>query len=116
MDSSPLFQVIVDRDFVQRLAKEEVKRLIEEVGDGTWWDLKRLEAETCRKRDWLIDNILLNPRFKEEMKLISNGRENGRWMVRAAPMRVFLDKHFHELNGKRGAQTWADHEIRCHQL
>ncbi|WP_249723392.1 DUF771 domain-containing protein [Paenibacillus dendritiformis] len=100
LNSSPLFKVIVDQEFVQRLAKEEVKRLVEETGAGTWWDLKRLEAETCRKRDWLIDNILLNPRFKAEMKLISNGCDNGRWMFRAAGMRAFLDKHFQELNGK----------------
>lgn len=101
MDSSPFFKVVIDQEFVKQLAKEEVKRLIGEAGEGTWWDLKRLEVETCRKRDWLIENILLNPRFKDEMKLISNGRESGRWMVRAAPMRVFLDKHFHELNGKQ---------------
>ncbi|MCY9764806.1 DUF771 domain-containing protein [Paenibacillus alvei] len=101
MESSPLFKVVVDQEYVKQLAKEEVKRLIVESGEGTWWDLKRLEVETCRKRDWLIENILLNPRFKDEMKLISNGRESGRWMVRAAPMRMFLDKHFHELNGKQ---------------
>ncbi|MCE5168500.1 DUF771 domain-containing protein [Paenibacillus profundus] len=101
MESSPVFKVIVDQAFVQRLAKEEVIRIVEEAGGGTWWDLKRLEAETCRKRDWLIDNILLNPKFKEEMKLISNGREGGRWMFRAAGMKAFLDKHFQELNGKQ---------------
>lgn len=96
-----MFKIIVDERLLRELAKEEVKKLLEGIEEGSWWDLKRLESETCRKRDWLIENILLNPKFKEEMKIISNGRESGRWMVRAAPMKSFLDKYFHELNGKQ---------------
>lgn len=96
MQSSPVVQVIVDNEFIRELAEKEIKRIVE--SSGTWWDMKRLESETCRKRDWLIENILLNPKFREEMKVISNNREGGRWMFRAGEMRSFLDKHFHHLN------------------
>jgi len=93
-----MFKVIVDQNLVSKLAKEEISRIIGESGSGTWWDLKRLEAETCRKRDWLIENILLNPIFKLEMNDISNKCESGRWMFKGEAMRNFLNIHFHELN------------------
>jgi len=96
MESSATIQVIVDHEFVRRLAKEEMQKIIEET--GTWWDMRRLEFETCRKRDWLISNILLNPRFKSEMDQITNGCEGGRWMFKGTEMKTFLDKHFHHLN------------------
>ncbi|MEJ8546597.1 DUF771 domain-containing protein [Brevibacillus borstelensis] len=100
MTTSSAIQVIVDEQYIRELVKENVKNALEDSGIGCWWDLKRLEAETCRKRDWLIENILLNPNFKEEMTLISNGRESSRWMFRAEEMRKFLDQHFHYLNAK----------------
>ncbi|MNL14346.1 hypothetical protein D3C87_1352810 [compost metagenome] len=99
MDTSPAFKIIVDEHLVRELAKEEVRRLLD-VTEGSWWDLKRLESETCRKRDWLIENILLNPNFREEMKIISNNRDGGRWMFRASLMKEFLDRHFHHLNSR----------------
>ncbi|PAD73699.1 DUF771 domain-containing protein [Paenibacillus campinasensis] len=98
MESTPIFKLIVDEGLVRELAKEEVRRLLKESGEGIWWDMKRLEFETCRKRDWLISKILLNPRFKSEMEQITNGCEGGRWMFKGAEMKSFLDKHFHYLN------------------
>lgn len=95
---SPIIQVMIDQDFVRRLAEAEVKRLVQDVEPGAWWDMKRLEAETCRKRDWLIANILLNPVYQQDMKGISNGGEGGRWMFKASGMRKFLDTHFENLN------------------
>lgn len=96
MDS--ILKVVVDNKLLRELAKEEVSKFIEEIREGSWWDMKRLEAETCRKRDWLIDNILLNPIYKEEMEIISNSREGGRWMFKASEMRTFLNTNFHYLN------------------
>jgi len=97
----PMFKIIVDDQLVKELAKEEIKKMLQGQGEGIWWDLKRLEVETCRKRDWLLEKIILNPRYKEEMSYISNGREGGRWMFRAADMKAFLDRNFHELNRNR---------------
>lgn len=96
--NSPVIQVVIDPAYVRELAKAEMQRILKDFSPGAWWDMKRLEAETCRKRDWLLENILLNPKFKEEMKDITNSCEGGRWMFRAAEMRNFLDKHFHYLN------------------
>ncbi|MEK8132935.1 DUF771 domain-containing protein [Paenibacillus filicis] len=98
MEKHASFKIIVDESTVEKLAKDEVKRILEGVSEGSWWDLKRLEHETCRKRDWLKEKILLNPEFKEEMSYISNGCEGGQWMFRAAAMREFLDRYFDELN------------------
>lgn len=104
LETQTAIQVVIDPAFVRDLAQAEIQRLININDLGTWWDMKRLEAETCRKRDWLIDNILLNPAFKEEMKEISNNRDGGRWMFRGPEMKSFLDRHFHHLNrsGKTG--------------
>lgn len=101
MNSSPVIKLVIDQEFVRQLAEEEIKRLLNGVGEGSWWDMKRLENETCRKRDWLISNILLNPQFKLEMQSISNGCEGGRWIFKAPEMKSFLDSHFHFLNRNR---------------
>ncbi|MEK4882364.1 MULTISPECIES: DUF771 domain-containing protein [Paenibacillus] len=95
---SPVIQLVIDPEYVRQLAESEIKRLMQDFGPGAWWDMKRLESETCRKRDWLLANILLNPSFKQEMKLVSNGGEGGRWMFKAQGMRQFLDKNFEVLN------------------
>ncbi|WP_233184959.1 DUF771 domain-containing protein [Paenibacillus sonchi] len=96
--NSPVIQVVIDPVFVQQLAEAEMKRLMQEYGPGTWWDFKRLEQETCRKRDWLLSNILLNPKYRKEMETIGNNCDGGRWMFKGAAMQRFLDEHFHDLN------------------
>ncbi|ETT61871.1 hypothetical protein BSK66_25950 [Paenibacillus odorifer] len=98
---SPIIQLVIDPEYVRQLAEAEVKRIMQNSNHGSWWDMKRLEVETCRKRDWLISNILLNPQFKLEMQSISNGCEGGRWIFKAPEMKLFLDNHFHFLNRNR---------------
>lgn len=98
---TPVIQVVIDPDYVRQLAEAEIKRQMQEHAPGIWWDMKRLEAETCRKRDWLLANILLNPSFKQDMYLCSNGGEGGRWMFRASEMSRFLDTNFEALNKSR---------------
>ncbi|UNL94043.1 DUF771 domain-containing protein [Paenibacillus polymyxa] len=95
---SQAFKVVVDQEFIRQLAEKEIKKMLAGFECGSWWDMKRLEIETCRKRDWLLENILLNPNFKQEMTQITNGCDGGRWMIRAPEMKFFLDKHFHYLN------------------
>gem|GEM_PF-1539619 len=104
--ATPLVKIVVDEQLVKQLAKEEIKRMLQGQTDGIWWDMQRLEHETCRKRDWLLENVILNPKHKEEMSIISNNREGGRWMFRAAEMKGFLDRNFHNLNrSKKGVTT-----------
>ncbi|MNW61973.1 hypothetical protein D3C74_400700 [compost metagenome] len=76
--------------------------------------MKRLEIETCRKRDWLLENILLNPNFKKEMSQITNGCDGGRWMIRGPEMKLFLDKHFHSLN-RRNTEIPAISKEKRHE-
>ncbi|WP_235775243.1 DUF771 domain-containing protein [Paenibacillus sinensis] len=99
--NSPIIQVVIDPDYVRQIAEAEMQRLMKDRGPGVWWDMKRLEQETCRKREWLLENVLLNPAFKKEMKAITNGCEGGRWMFRGTEMQRFLDEHFHDLNRPR---------------
>ncbi|MEI7027575.1 DUF771 domain-containing protein [Paenibacillus sp. y28] len=98
LQTSPIVKLVVDESLIRELAKQEIQRILAGTGEGSWWDLKRLEFETCRKRDWLLENILLNPDYKQEMAYITNGCEGGRWMFRAAAMRKFLDENFAALN------------------
>jgi phage pi2 protein 07 len=98
---SPIIQLVIDPEYVRQLAEAEINRIMQNSNHGSWWDMKRLESETCRKRDWLISNILLNPQFKLEMQSISNGCEGGRWLFKALEMKSFLDRHFHFLNRNR---------------
>ncbi|MCY9500045.1 DUF771 domain-containing protein [Paenibacillus larvae] len=100
----PFIKVEIDEELLRELAKEEVKKILEG-SEGCWWDLKRLEAETCRKRDWLIENILLNPEFKSEMNKITNKCENGRWMFKASEMKLFLEGYFHYLNSNKRSES-----------
>ncbi|WP_322924591.1 DUF771 domain-containing protein [Paenibacillus campi] len=96
--NSPL-QISIDPDFLRILVNEEIKKISEtNIDIGTWWDLERLERETCRKRDWLKKNILLNPNFREQMKLISNECRDGRWLFRGKEMKFFLEEHFEQIN------------------
>lgn len=98
LETVPLVKIIIDEKLVRDLTQIEVAKLLQGAGEGSWWNMKRLESETCRKRDWLLDNILLNPKYREEMNLITNNCEGGRWMFKAKEMRCFLDKNFHHLN------------------
>ncbi|GEC92689.1 DUF771 domain-containing protein [Brevibacillus brevis] len=107
MNSTEVITVSIDEQFIRNLVEEKIRSVLNDSEMGCWWDLKRLEVETCRKRDWLIENILLNPEFKEEMAEISNGRESGRWMFRAKEMQAFLDRHFHYLNRRASQKTSA---------
>ncbi|QDX91422.1 DUF771 domain-containing protein [Brevibacterium sp. JNUCC-42] len=93
-----MLTVQIDETYVKELTKLEIQKILKESRSGCWWDLKRLEMETCRKRDWLIEKILLNPKFKRDMATISNSKDSGRWMFKAEDMRVFLNKNFHYLN------------------
>ncbi|MCG7410598.1 DUF771 domain-containing protein [Paenibacillus sp. ACRRX] len=103
--SVPIVQVIVDEDYIQQVATEQIRRILKELEIGCWWDLKRLEAETCRKRVWLLDNILLNPVYKKEMSTITNLCDGGRWIIRGDLMSKFLKDNFHELNQSRKKKT-----------
>lgn len=101
MNSSSMFKIIIDETLLREITREEVGKLLKDSIEGTWWDMKRLELETSRKRDWLIGNILLNPLFKEEMNFITNGCEGGRWLIRASEMKSFLNANFHLLNREK---------------
>lgn len=96
MTKSPLM-ISIDADYIHSIVKDEIEKIMKSESNGTWWDLKRLEQETCRKRGWLMENIILHPDYREQMKLISNNAISGRWMFRGQAMREFLDANFLEL-------------------
>ena len=34
------------------------------MGVGTWWDMKRLQYETSRSYDWLMEYVVYDPRLQ----------------------------------------------------
>ena len=34
------------------------------MGVGTWWDMKRLQYETSRSYDWLMEYVVTDPRVQ----------------------------------------------------
>lgn len=94
-------QVIVDEQYIKKIAEEQIQQILKNSKIGCWWDMKRLEHETCRKRDWLLNNILENPLYKDEMAKITNQCDGGRWLIRADLMSQFLKDNFHNLNRRK---------------
>jgi len=101
LNSSAAIKIVVDDQYVKEIARQQIDAILSDSSIGTWWDMKRLENETCRKRDWLIEKILLNPKYRTEMIIITNMCEGGRWIFKATEMRKFLDENFHDLNKRR---------------
>ena len=61
------------------------------MGVGTWWDMKRLQYETSRSYDWLMEYVVTDPRVQVFAK------KNNRWLFKAKEMKAFLEKYFDEL-------------------
>jgi phage pi2 protein 07 len=71
-----------------------------------WWNMKDLEEATGYKEDWLKENILLQPRFKNFLDLDNGGfvyypeKRGQKWLFIASRMQEFLEKHFVKIFGK----------------
>ncbi|PEK87948.1 DUF771 domain-containing protein [Bacillus toyonensis] len=85
-------QVIIDDNYLQKEVSRQVNERLVDMGIGTWWDMKRLQYETSRSYDWLMEYVVCDPRVQEFAK-----QKNNRWLFKAKEMKEFLNKYFDEL-------------------
>lgn len=91
----PADQVLISRIEFERLQSLELT--------GTYWTMQELEEKTNKKRDWLKDNLLYNPRFKKILDVKEGGfvyypeKRGQTWSFQASKMARFLDDNFAEI-------------------
>lgn len=94
-------------DFVL-IPKSELEKLKEQELIGTWWTMKDLEKRIGKKQDWIKENILFHPRFREMLDIENGGfvyypQSKGQpWSFHARKMALFLDEYFHIIFRKKG--------------
>ncbi|PFD35093.1 hypothetical protein CN285_24545 [Bacillus cereus] len=85
-------QVIVDDSYIQKEVASQINERLADMGIGTWWDMKRLQYETSRSYDWLIEYVVTDPRVQAFAK-----QKNNRWLFDAKKMKEFLNTFYEEL-------------------
>ncbi|MEK4675926.1 DUF771 domain-containing protein [Bacillus sp. FSL K6-2944] len=85
-------QVIIDDQYLQKEVARQVHERLVEMGIGTWWDMKRLQYETSRSYDWLMEYVVTDSRVQVFAK-----QKNNRWLFKAKEMKAFLNQYFDEL-------------------
>ncbi|AJD91573.1 hypothetical protein JMA_22560 [Jeotgalibacillus malaysiensis] len=90
-------------DHLVVIEKVELKRLQDQELKGLWWSLKDLEDRTSKKRNWLEDNILFSPKFREKIDVKNGGfvyypqKKGEKWTFLASGAADFLEKHFSDI-------------------
>ena len=51
-------QIIIDDNYLQKEVVRQVNERLVDMGVGTWWDMKRLQYETSRSYDWLMEYVV----------------------------------------------------------
>lgn len=93
----PEGQILIDKVELIDLQRQQLA--------GVSWSMPDLEARTGRKRDWLIENILFVPRFKNKIDSRNGGfvyypeNKGCPWAFQATKMAKFLDDNFHLIWG-----------------
>lgn len=93
----PADQVLISKVELEDLRKQELF--------GVYWSMKDLENRTNKKQDWLKENVLLVPRFKENLDVENGGfvyypkKSGEKWSFLASEMSKFLDSNFYLIFG-----------------
>ena len=89
------------------IKKIEWEELQQEKLSGVYWNMKDLEKRTNKKQEWLKDNLLYVPKFKESLDVKNGGfvyypsKSGEKWSFQATKMAMFLDQNFHLIFGGR---------------
>lgn len=89
------------------IKKVELEELEQEKLTGVFWNMKDLEKRTNKKQEWLKDNLLYVPKFKESLDVKNGGfvyypsKSGEKWSFQATKMAAFLDQNFHLIFGGR---------------
>lgn len=95
-------QIPEDQVLISKVELEELKK---NQLSGRYWTMKDLEAHTGRKKEWLQENILYVPRFKQKLDARNGGfvyyskGKGSPWAFQATKMAQFLDDNFHLIWG-----------------
>lgn len=88
------------------ISKIELEDLRNKELVGVYWTMKDLEKRTNKKQEWLKDNILFPPRFKEKLDVNNGGfvyypkKSGEKWSFLATEMANFLNQNFHLIFGR----------------
>lgn len=72
---------------------------------GVYWSMVDLENRMGRKKDWIKQNLLYNPRFKSTLDINYGGfvyypqKKGEPWSMHALQMAKFLDENFNDIFG-----------------
>lgn len=89
-----------DKVLVNKVEWEELKR---KSLTGRWWNMKDLEHRVGRKHEWIKDNILYPPEFREILDVNNGGfvyypeNQGQAWAFQATKMAEFLEEYFGEI-------------------
>lgn len=85
------------------ISKIELEELKRNELTGVYWNMKDLESRTNKKSEWLKENILYKPRFKEILDSDKGGfvyypKSKGQtWTFQATKMADFLERNFSQI-------------------
>ncbi|WP_039067708.1 DUF771 domain-containing protein [Staphylococcus shinii] len=80
--------VVITREEYQQLQEKE---------KPVWWSMQDLINETGFKRNWLVENILYNPKYIKQLKQFVYYPEGGKWAFNREPMQCFLKDNFEDI-------------------
>lgn len=85
------------------IKKVELEELKEQLLAGVYWNMKDLEKRVSKKQDWIKENILYQPRFKNTLKeFVYYPQSQGQsWSFQANKMAKFLDENFDRIFSMR---------------
>mgnify|MGYP001953273435 CR=1 FL=1 len=94
----PETHVIIDKLEFEALKKSELL--------GVYWSMTDLEKRMGRKKDWIKQHVLYNPRFKSTLDVTYGGfvyypkKKGEPWSFHAIQMVKFLAENFIQIFGK----------------
>ncbi|MDV5987575.1 DUF771 domain-containing protein [Streptococcus canis] len=100
------FNVIVPvPDDVVVISKEDYLKLINNNEEGQWWEIEDVQKLLGIGRTKLINDILLNPRLKKEIDVVSNKDgfvvypkgKGSPYKFLATKARKYFEKHFADI-------------------
>ena len=71
---------------------------------GVYWSMQHLEQHINKKQDWIKENILYVPKFKQELDSALGGfvfypaKKGQPWSFHAQKMMQFLDDNFNSIH------------------
>ncbi|MCU9612746.1 DUF771 domain-containing protein [Caldibacillus lycopersici] len=83
--------------------KVEIEDLRKQTLTGVYWTMKDLETRINKKQQWIKDNILYVPKFKEILDSENGGfvfypkMQGQTWSFQASKMAKFLEENFYQI-------------------